>query len=483
VFDADDSPGRFLKNFQCSCERFSARPSKGKADLINSQPLPEWTERRGTLPAETSATLDGWADVRPVGGAGKRRAGVITENGPLAERVDYIGADARHAVAAVQDFLDEFLDENDFHGSLDREIHARSREDGEAFVLLTPRPGGFVRVSLVEPDQVTEPADPRPLEKWIGTGDEFPSCWKFGVHTPAGRTDEPLGYHVVYDGAGREWDYIRAARLQHIKRNVTRNAKRGVSDFYEVARDLRQEARLRQSMGAGAALQASIAWILELPAGTTAEQAKAITSSMEVYDYKANGQGRLRGSEQYRPGTILRTGPGQAYKPGPHGSDRNNGFQLVGQYLLRSVGVRWNMPEYMISGDASNANYASTLVAESPFVKAREADQQFYRRHFLSLLWKALRLAWEAGRFERLGLSWSRLYRLIDITCDVPAVATRDALQLAQTQETQIRMGILSRRTAATQAGLDFDAEVKSGVLPKKSEARNSKSETNSNSQ
>jgi hypothetical protein len=44
-------------------------------------------------------------------------------------------------------------------------------------------------------------------------------------------------------------------------------------------------------------------------------------------------------------------------------------------------------------------------------------------------------------------------------------------------------MGILSRRTAATQAGLDFDAEVKSGVLPKKSEARNSKSETNSNSQ
>ena len=31
------------------------------------------------------------------------------------------------------------------------------------------------------------------------------------------------------------------------------------------------------------------------------------------------------------------------------------------------------MPEYMVSGDASNANYASTLVAESPFVKARQA--------------------------------------------------------------------------------------------------------------
>jgi hypothetical protein len=146
------------------------------------------------------------------------------------------------------------------------------------------------------------------------------------------------------------------------------------------------------------------------------------------------------------------------------GSERNPNFVLVGQYMLRSIGVRWNMPEYLISGDAGNANYASTLVAESPFVKAREADQQFYRRHWHELIWKVLYLAWRSGRFARLGVSWESLEELLDVKVDVPSVATRDPLKLAQTQELQIRLGLLSPRTAAAQAGLDYDAEVRQGA-------------------
>ncbi len=148
------------------------------------------------------------------------------------------------------------------------------------------------------------------------------------------------------------------------------------------------------------------------------------------------------------------------------GSERNPNFVLVGQYVLRGIAVRWNMPEYLISADASNANYASALVAESPFVKARESDQQFYKRHFRSLLWKVVRLAWEAGRFSRMGTSWDTLRSQIEIKIDAPAVATRDSLKLAQTQEVQIGLGILSRRTAAAQAGFDYDAEVAQGAVP-----------------
>src|SRR5262245_55355519 len=53
----------------------------------------------------------------------------------------------RHAMAlagAVQQAIDGFLDDNDFYGSLDREAHARSREEGEAFLLLTPGPAGRI---------------------------------------------------------------------------------------------------------------------------------------------------------------------------------------------------------------------------------------------------------------------------------------------------------------------------------------------------
>jgi hypothetical protein len=131
----------------------------------------------------------------------------------------------------------------------------------------------------------------------------------------------------------------------------------------------------------------------------------------------------------------------------------------VGQAVLRSIGLRWTIPEYLISGDASNASYASTLVAESPFVKAREADQQYFRRHLQSLCWKVLRLAWRQGAFDHLGVPFETLLDRLTIQIGVPAVASRDLQALARTHELQLRLGLLSRRTAAAQAGLDFDQE------------------------
>jgi hypothetical protein len=364
---------------------------------------------------------------------------------------------------AVQACLDEFLDENDFTGGLDRELHHKSREDGEAFLVLTSQPADRVRCRFIEPDQVTQPAAPRPIEEWLGIGEEFPSCWTFGVHARAGEADSPLGYHVVYDASGRDWDYLPAARVEHIKRNVPRSAKRGVSDFHAICGDIEREARLRRNMAEGAALQAAIAWILQAPSGSTQAQIQGLGSGdlFAQYQKPVHSGTKTQNVQRYPPGTVLKPSPGLEYKPGPLGADRNSGFELVGQYVLRSIGVRWNMPEYLISGDASNANYASALVAESPFVKAREADQQFYRRHVDSLLWKVLRLAWQAGRFA--SVPWAVLVRSIDLKLDLPKVATRDPLKAAQTAEIELRMGTVSRRTVASEAGRDFDAERAAG--------------------
>jgi hypothetical protein len=375
--------------------------------------------------------------------------------------------EAAPLAAAVQATIDRFLDDNAFCGALDREAHHRSREDGEAFLALHPGPNGTVKARFLECEQITQPADPRPLEDWLGCGDEFPSCWKFGIHTPARETDRALGYHAVYDDAGRDWDYIPAARMEHIKRNVPANAKRGVSDFLSVLGDLEREAKLRRNTAAGAALQAAIAWVVETPPGMPQVGASGAATGDAIDAWERSmqtGGVKVQNVSHYPAGTILRPPAGLTYKPGPMGSERSPNFVLVGQYVLRGIAVRWNMPEYLISADASNANYASSLVAESPFVKAREADQQFFRRHFNSLIWKVLRLAWEAGRFARLGASWETVESLLEIKIDAPAVATRDPLKLAQTQEKQIDLGLLSRRTAAAQAGLDYDAEVAHGA-------------------
>lgn len=393
--------------------------------------------------------------------------------------------------AALQRVIDRFLEENQFIGAADREAHHRSREDGEAFLKLRPEHGGSISLHFLECEQITQPAAPRELEDWLGCGTSYPSDWWFGIHTRHRATNKPLGYHVIYDGSLGDFDYLPAGdgdvppalmvendetgrrivphRLQHIKRNVTANAKRGVSDFYWILGDLFREAKIRRNTAEGVALQSAIAWIISSPPGSTQAAIQNIGSNDWFANYQKpvmNGGTKTQNASRYPPGTILKPSPGMQYEPGPMGSERCPNFMLVAQYILRSIGVRWNMPEYLISGDASNANYASTMVAESPFVKSREADQQFYRAHFAAMIWKVLRIAYDMGQFVSLGASWDSLKALIEIKVDVPAVESRDQLKMAQTQQVQIGLGILSRKTAAVQAGLDYEAEVQQGAAP-----------------
>ncbi|HTI52468.1 MAG TPA: hypothetical protein VL475_16000, partial [Planctomycetaceae bacterium] len=131
--------------------------------------------------------------------------------------------DQPQLVTAAQRVIDEFLDETDFSGGLDRELHFRSRQDGEAFLALLPRPDGTVQAQVLEPEQIVQPASPGPLEEWLGIAGLSQSSWSFGVHTPRDVTDKPLGYHAIFDAGGRDWEYFPAESVQHIKRNVPRS--------------------------------------------------------------------------------------------------------------------------------------------------------------------------------------------------------------------------------------------------------------------
>ena len=100
------------------------------------------------------------------------------------------------------------------------------------------------------------------------------------------------------------------------------------------------------------------------------------------------GPGAIRG----QPGRLERDQPGhgpdqpfQAICPG-HDSRRPSGTEYefpasgidAGRYVavlqaeLRAIASRLVMPEFMLSSDASNANYSSTMVAEGPAVKMFE---------------------------------------------------------------------------------------------------------------
>ena len=129
----------------------------------------------------------------------------------------------------------------------------------------------------------------------------------------------------------------------------------------------------------------------------------------------------------------------------------------VVQACLRAAGAAFCMPEYMISSDAANANYASTLVAGGPFVREAKARQGWFKPRFLQVVWKVLYYACESGRINA---SYSDLLARIDVQVEPPQVEIVNELEMAQVDQIDITSGVLSRQTRRQRRGLDDDQEV-----------------------
>lgn len=375
------------------------------------------------------------------------------------------GDSAQELAAAAQEVIDEFLSESAWEGDLERELFAASRRDGEFFLRLQSLPGRGIRALTIEPECVTEPADPRVVEDHYGLP---PQSWSFGVATDPSDTSQVNGYFVQRYGDSRDWEFVPASEMIHCRINVERRVKRGLSDFYAAAAKLEKAGRLLGNTLEGSTIQAAIAFIREHAPSATRSQiesfqlAKADTIAFEPR------AAAPRARRHFYPGTVLDVGPGMKYHAAPLGQTSGPIFLAVVQAALRAVGARWGMPEYMISGDASNANYSSTLVAGSPFVRATEARQSVYRRYFGEVMRRVVDLAVEQGRFLRWGIAQRReLARQIEIVVTPPQVAiATDAEAQERVREIRHRAGVLSKRTWAAQVDLDFDQENRNQDAP-----------------
>lgn len=359
-------------------------------------------------------------------------------------------------LAVVQQVLDEFADENSWD-EWERELFRRCRRDGEFFLDFTHAGSGHTQVRAIEPEQVQEPRIP-PISDDVESGR---SSWSFGIRTPIDDVQTIWGYSVYWDDNAPP-QYLDSRRIQHCKVNVDRNVKRGLSDFYPVSADFEGARRLLRNTREGAAIQAAIAFIRQFPAGTRKETVQALNAGQTDFTrsrFSQSTTARTSPVHHFEAGTILNIPSGQEYLAGPLGGNHAPNFMLVLQGALRGIAVRWSMPEAMISGDASNANFASSLVAEGPFVRNVEAAQRFCVERFREAMWRAVGIAEQAGRFRRFGIGLSQLHRLVELQVHPPGVAVRNRHEETQTRSLLYDRGILSARTWAALEELDYEVE------------------------
>jgi hypothetical protein len=111
------------------------------------------------------------------------------------------------------------------------------------------------------------------------------------------------------------------------------------------------------------------------------------------------------------------------------------------------------MPEFMLSSDASNANYSSTMVAEGPALRMFSRLQAEQVCDDLEVMWRAVDTAIAAGHLP------PETKQLVEIQAVPPSLAVRDQLKDTQRFKIENAAGILSPQTWSQLEGLDYAQE------------------------
>ena len=162
--------------------------------------------------------------------------------------------------------------------------------------------------------------------------------------------------------------------------------------------------------------------------------------------------GQATNIKRYGPGTILDTHADIDYDFPAAGLDAGS-FIAVLQAELRAIASRLVMPEFMLTSDASNANYASTMVAEGPAMRMFARLQAEQVADDVELMTRVVGNAVAAGGLPRDVLS------AIEIIGIAPTLTVRDQMQEAQRFQIEHANGILSPQTWSQRLGLDYEQE------------------------
>ena len=331
-------------------------------------------------------------------------------------------------VAEVQAVVDSFCRRNRWYQRQEEIVRRRDR-DGECFLRLFAAPDGLVHIRFVEPDQIVTPPECAGLPEH-----------SLGILTRRHDVETVEGYYI--DGA-----LVPAREIQHRKLGVDANMKRGLPLFYPVRKNLRRAEKLLRNMSVVAEVQSAIAIIRKHASATAAGIGQFVADTADASRTSA-ATGRTSHFRHFGPGTILDASGGIDYEFPAAGIDAGR-YVTVLQAELRAIAARLVMPEFMLTSDASNANYSSTMVAEGPAVRMFERLQHELVVDDLEVFRRVIEAAIAAGRLP------PEAADDVELTAVPPTLAVRDRLRDAQADQILLRNGAMSAEVMALRHGLE----------------------------
>jgi hypothetical protein len=297
-------------------------------------------------------------------------------------------------------------------------------------------PRGMTLLRLIDPAQIHDPT---------GT-------FREGIVTSDVDVRHVLGY-VWTPPDVRTGTWVAADRMLHAKVGVDLDVLRGRSVLeILLQRDKQYEEWVRYRI-ALSMYRSAVVMVRKL-SNLNSAAVQALRDRQAAQRDDSSNDSRVR---MPRPGTTVTSGPNIDYAflaPNLQAQDA----QHDGRRLMLNMAAATGIPEYMFTGDSSNANYSSTLVSEGPAFREFKGWQDFFTPRY-ERVWR-----WVYEDAAEYGAFGKRLKRSdldsMGVEVQWPNIEVRDEVKHAQANLTKSEGGILSKRSWATDEGLDYDAEV-----------------------
>lgn len=274
------------------------------------------------------------------------------------------------------------------------EIIIRLFRDGEVFMEFfsedaQDKSTGKTTVRFIDPLLVKNPASEMQGQVKGFNGQTTRS----GIEHDSQDVETVVAYWVQSNADSSEFRKVPANRVLHIKIFSDSDQKRGESFIQPILNMLTNYRQWLDNRIILNKMRSAIVLIRQMK-GTQGQVNSIVSNLAQAAHTRTGAQKR----ENFRGGTILTANEGVEYKmlaPNINATDVSED----GRNIKLNMAAGTNLPEY-IYGDASNANFASSLIAESPFVKSIQYWQTFLEYYYCQIYKRVIKNAADAGLIE-----------------------------------------------------------------------------------
>jgi len=174
--------------------------------------------------------------------------------------------------------------------------------------------------------------------------------------------------------------------------------------------------------------------------GATPSDIKGLADALKSGDY-VRRDGRTQRYAQLVPGIGVDKDDNTTYEF-PLANLQAADAEKDGRALRLMICGWFGLPEYMVTSDASNANFSSTLVAETPGLQHLRSWQEYIGEVVFAPF-----------------IRWLMEDANLQVSFTWPQMLHRSPLESAQANEIEFNAGVISRRTWQERVGVDPEIE------------------------